>query len=40
VRLVAERLAEVHGTSPEAIAAAVRGNLDRLFRIAETASAP
>jgi TatD DNase family protein len=40
VRLVAERLAAVQGTSPEAIAAAVRGNLDRLFRITETGSAP
>jgi len=39
VRLVAERLAEVHGTSPDAIGAAVTANLDRLFRIAETASA-
>jgi TatD DNase family protein len=39
VRLVAERLAEVHGTSPETIGAAVTANLDRLFQIAENASA-
>jgi len=39
VRLVTERLAEVHGTSPDSIGAAVTANLDRLFRIPETASA-
>jgi TatD DNase family protein len=39
VRLVTERLAEIHGASPETIAGAATANLDRLFRIAEAASA-
>ena len=39
VRLVTERLAEIHGAPPETIGRATTANLDRLFRIAEAASA-
>jgi len=39
VRLVTERLAEIHGASAETIGRAATANLDRLFRIAETATA-